>query len=39
MFKLVLPALAALVATGCSNPYDFATQKMQTQKQPYYAPQ
>ncbi|CAM3848983.1 hypothetical protein [Litorimonas haliclonae] len=39
VFKLIFPALAAFVATGCSNPYDFATQKMQAHNQPYAAPQ
>jgi len=37
--KLLFPAIAALIATGCSNPYDFATQKMQAQNQPYANPQ
>ena len=37
--KLALPILASLIAAGCSNPYDFATQKMYAQNQPYYAPQ
>ena len=39
VLKLTLPALASLIAAGCSNPYDFATHKMQAQHQPNYAPQ
>lgn len=36
--RLILPlaSLGALLATGCSNPYDFATQKMQAQNHPYH---